>query len=226
MEPFEVKPGKRPTDARGTGTTTVGVTAKDGCVLATDHRATAGHLISHTDTQKLFKITNFMGMTIAGLVGDAQSLVRTLQAEVSLYEMKRDGRRMSIKAAATSMSGILNSRKFAPYEVALLVGGWDETGAHVYSIDEAGGCMPDKWTTTGSGSRFVFGVLEDHYRDDLSTSDAVDLAIRGLNASTHRDSASGNGFDVALITAKGYQSISREEIEKRLKKMGLPPLPT
>jgi proteasome beta subunit len=225
MDNIEIKPGKLPTDARGTGTTTVGITCKDGVVLATDTRATAGHLISHKDTQKLFKITEYMGLTIAGLVGDAQALARTLASEVSLYEMKHDGRKMSIKAAATSMSGLLNSRKFAPYEVALLVGGWDEQGPHVYSLDEAGGCMPDKWTTTGSGSPFVFGVLEDHYRDGLSASDAIDLAIRSLNASTHRDSASGNGFLIALINAKGYQPVPRDEMEKRLKKMGLPPLP-
>lgn len=225
MDPIQVKPGKLPTDARGTGTTTVGITSKDGTVLATDTRATAGHLISHKDTQKLFKITDYMGLTIAGLVGDAQALARTLTAEVNLHEMKHDGRPMSIKAASTVMSTILNSRKFAPYEVALLIGGWDAAGAHVYSLDEAGGCMPDKWTTTGSGSPFVFGVLEDHYKDGLSFSDAIDLAIRSLNASTHRDSASGNGFDVALINAKGYQSIARDDVEKRLKRMGLPPLP-
>jgi proteasome beta subunit len=210
---------------RKTGTTTVGVVTKDACVLATDHRATAGRLVSHTDTQKLFMIDRHLGMTIAGLVGDAQELVRIATSEAKLYSMKHD-RPMAVRAAAGVMANLLNQRKFAPFEVALLMGGVDRTGPHLFSLDEAGGSIPDKWCTTGSGSPFVYGVLEDQYKDGLTTSDAIDLCIRGLNASTRRDSASGNGFDVATITLKdGFVWVPREETDRRLKKMGLPPIP-
>ncbi|MBI2078940.1 MAG: hypothetical protein HYT80_11320, partial [Euryarchaeota archaeon] len=176
-----------PESPRATGTTTLGITTKDAVVLGTDHRASAGGLVSHMDTQKLFMIEPHLGMTIAGLVGDAQELVRVLKAEARFYAMKHE-RPIPVKAAATRMANLLNARKFSPYEVALIVGGTDRHGPRVFSLDEAGGSIPDKWTTTGSGSRFVYGVLEDRYRDDLTLSDAVDLAIHGLNAATHRDS--------------------------------------
>ena len=55
------------------GTTTVGLTCKDGVVIATEHRATMGTLIAHKKTQKLFKIDDNIGLTVAGLVGDARS---------------------------------------------------------------------------------------------------------------------------------------------------------
>jgi 20S proteasome alpha/beta subunit len=35
-----------------------------------------------------------------------------------------------------------------------------------------------------------------------------------------RDSASGNGADVAVITEKEFKMIPEEEIKKRLQKMG------
>lgn len=213
-----------PEGPRATGTTTVGVTSRDACVLATDHRATAGRLVSHTDTQKLFQIDRHLGMTIAGLVGDAQDLVRTLTAEARMYQM-RHGRPIPVRAAAAFMANHLNAQKFTPFEVALIVGGFDERGPQVFSIDEAGGSIPDKWTTTGSGSPFVFGVLEDHYKEGLTASDAVDLALRGLNAATRRDSASGNGFDAAIIDRNGFQWVPREETDRRLKRLGLPPIP-
>ena len=207
-----------------TGTTTVGLTARAGAVIGTEHRATMGTLIAHKDTQKLFRVGNHMALTTAGLVGDAQILARYLDAEAKLYEMKRE-RPIPIKSAATLMANILNARKFAPYYVQLIIGGWDAEGAHVYSLDAAGGSIPDKWTTTGSGSPYVFGVLEDYYKDGLSASEALDIAIRGLNAATRRDSASGNGMDLAVIGPKGYQSVERDEIDRRLKKLGLPPIP-
>lgn len=211
-------------EIKKTGTTTVGITAKDGAVIGTERRATMGTLIAHKDTQKLFRIGNHMALTTAGLVGDAQILARYLDAEAKLYEMKHE-RPVPIKAAATLMANILNSRKFYPYYVQLIVGGWDRDGAHVFSLDAAGGSIPDKWTTTGSGSPYVFGVLEDYYRDGIAATEALDLAIRGLNAATRRDSASGNGMDIAVIGPRGYQSVEREEIDRRLKKLGLPPIP-
>ena len=50
------------------GTTTVGLVCKDGIVLATEMRATMGNLIGHKTTQKLFRISDNMGLTVAGLL--------------------------------------------------------------------------------------------------------------------------------------------------------------
>ncbi len=204
-----------------TGTTTVALVTKEGVVMGADMRATMGNLISHKETQKLFRIAPHMGFTIAGLVGDAQVLARWLEAEVELYETKR-GSQMSIKAASTLLANIMNQRKFAPFYVQLIVGGVDLEGSHVYSLDSAGGNIPDKFVTTGSGSVFVYGVLEDHYRDDLSQDEGLDLAIRGITAAMKRDSASGDGMNVCSITReKGFVLLTKDEVEKRKKKMGL-----
>ena len=202
------------------GTTTIGLTCKDGVVIATEHRATMGTLIAHKKTKKLFKIDDSIGLTVAGLVGDAQTLARLLTAEAELYRLKR-GYNMPIKAAATLMANVLNGRSFYPYWVQLIVAGVDDDGEHVYSLDAAGGSIPDDYITTGSGSPYVYGVLEDHYVKDLSLSDGIDLAIRAMTAAMKRDAASGNGIDVASITMKEFKELSDEEVNKRMEKMKL-----
>ena len=63
------------------GTTTIGLVCKDGIVMATEMRATMGNLIGHKTTKKLFRISDNMGLTVAGLVGDAQMLARWLTAK-------------------------------------------------------------------------------------------------------------------------------------------------
>jgi len=76
--------------------------------------------------------------------------------------------------------------------------------------------------TTGSGSVFVYGVLEDHYKDDITLEEGLDLAVRGISAAMKRDSASGDGMNVCSITRKhGYVQLSKEDLEKRKKKLGL-----
>lgn len=202
------------------GTTTVGLTCKDGVVIATEHRATMGTLIAHKKTQKLFKIDENIGLTVAGLVGDAQVLARYLRAEAELYRMKHKSP-MPLVAASTLLANILNGRKFYPYWVQLIVAGVDIDGNHVYSLDAAGGSIPDDYVTTGSGSPYVYGVLEDHFKMGISLDEGADLAIRGLHAAIKRDSASGNGISVAMISSKGFKELSDEEVEKRITKMKL-----
>ena len=196
------------------GTTTLGIVCKDGVVAAAEHRATMGTMIAHKVAKKIYKIDEHLLLTTAGLVGDAQVLARYLKAEAELYRMERE-EKMPVEGAATLMANILNQRKFAPYYVQLIIAGYD-TSPHVFSLDAAGGAIEDVYTTTGSGSPYVFGVLEDKYKEGMSIEEGIDLAVRAMNAAMKRDSASGNGIDVVTITSKGYMELSREEIEKRI----------
>jgi proteasome beta subunit len=108
-----------------------------------------------------------------------------------------------------------------PYWVQLVVGGMDETGPSVYSLDMAGGSIPDTYVTTGSGSPYVYGVLEDQYKENMDLKEGVDLAIRALNAAIKRDAASGNGMDIATITKKGFVRLDDKDVEKRMSALKL-----
>ncbi len=199
------------------GTTTIGMVCKEGVVMATEMRATMGTLIAHKTTQKLFKIDDNLGLAVAGVVGDAQTLARYITAEVELYKLKR-GQPMTVRSAATLTSNILAGSRFYPYWVGLILGGMDDEG-HVYALDMVGGAIPDEYVTTGSGSPYVYGVLEDHYTKGLSIGEGEDLAIRALHAAMKRDSASGDGMTVATITEDGFSFMDEKEIRKRMTKM-------
>lgn len=201
------------------GTTTLGLVCKDGVVMATEKRATMGNIIAHKNTKKLFQIGDNLCLTIAGLVGDGQVLARYLSSEVELYQLKRE-KEMSVEASTTLLSNILLSRRWMPYWVGLLLGGVDSKGPKIYSIDAAGGAISDDYVTTGSGSLFVYGVLEDHYKKDMSIEEGIDLAVLSLMVSSSRDSASGDGIRVASITMKdGFKEIDDKDIDKRVSKI-------
>ena len=196
-----------------TGTSTLGITFDGGVVVGADHRATMGHFIANKSVQKLFKIGDKLALTTAGLVGHAQSLSRTLSAEVALFELRRQ-QSMTVKGAATLSANILSGR---PHWVQLRIVGVDDEGGHVYSIDSAGGSIPDAYCATGSGSPYMYGVLEDGFKPNMSEAEALKLAARALHASGQRDAASGNGMDLAVITEKnGYVQVTQEQIKKLL----------
>ncbi|HIF05188.1 MAG TPA: proteasome subunit beta [Candidatus Poseidoniales archaeon] len=197
-----------------TVTSTIGICFDGGVVVGADHRATMGHFVANKSVQKLFRIADNLALTTAGLVGHAQSLSRTLAAEMNLFELKR-GRLMSVKGAATMTANILVGR---PHWVQLLIAGVDETGGSVYSIDSAGGSIPDEYCATGSGSPYMYGVLEDQFKPGMTEKEALTVAAKALLASAQRDAASGNGMDLSVITAKtGFRLLDEAELEALLK---------
>lgn len=202
------------------GTTTIGLACKDGVVLATERRATMGSFIANKATVKLFRIDKMIGATIAGSLGDAQALIRYMQAEVALYRLRR-GAPARVESAATLTANILNTNRYYPYLAWLIVGGVDSSGGHVFSLDAGGGCVEDRFVSIGSGSPFVYGVLEDAWKETPTVSEGIDLSLRGLTSAMKRDSASGDGYSVAEITGDGYRELEPDELRKRLSRLKL-----
>src|SRR2546428_5537707 len=179
------------------GTTTLGLVCKDGVVIAADRRATAGTIIAHKRTKKVYKLDDNIGVTTAGLVGDLQVLARYITAEVELYKLKR-GISMPVEACATLTANILSGSRFYPYWVQLVIGGWDRPGGHGFSLDAAGGSLPDKLLSRGSGRPHAHRGLEDPYQDDMTLDEGANLAIRAETAAMKRDAVSREGNDGGL----------------------------
>ena len=122
---------------------------------------------------------------------------------------------MTVKGAATLTANILVGR---PHYVQLLIVGVDSSGSSVYSIDSAGGSIPDVYCATGSGSPYMYGVLEDQFKLNMSEKEALRVAAKALLASAQRDAASGNGMDLAVITPEsGYRQLSEDEVSNLIK---------
>ena len=199
-----------------TGTTTVGVVCKDAVVLAADKKATMGFLVASTDAEKIVQLDEHIAMTTAGVSGDTQALERYIKAELKLYRLK-EGEKIPVRSAVNLISNILYARRFYPYIVQLIVGGYD-TKPRLYSLDIAGAIQEEKeYFSTGSGSPTAFGVLEDKYRPDMSVEEAKKLAARAVRAATKRDVASGGrGIDVVVIDKNGFNRVPEEEVKKIL----------
>jgi len=196
-----------------TGTTTVGIVAKDSIVLAAERKATMGYLVASQDAQKIYQIDHNIGMTIAGLVGDAQALVRYIKAELKLYSLQ-EGKNISTEAASTLIANILYARRFYPYYVQLVVAGYDSKPG-LYTLAPDGSVIPEKYFSTGSGSPMAFGLLENDFKEGMSLEDAKRLAVRSVKVAVRRDIASGgSGIDVVVITKAGYKKLAEDEVKK------------
>jgi len=199
------------------GTTTVGVTFKNGVVIAADKRASAGTFIASKRAKKIHNITDKIVFTISGLVADAQVLVKWVRSQVMslIYSTERE----PLVSEVTSLTATVlhsNFRSLLPFLVHFIVGGVDRLGPHIFFLDHAGGKNEEKYIATGSGSPVALGVLEDGYKDGLDEDEAVNLALRALRSAISRDAATGDGVDLAIVTNKGTRYLTPKEINKRL----------
>ncbi|MCG3223149.1 MAG: proteasome subunit beta, partial [Candidatus Heimdallarchaeota archaeon] len=56
-------------------------------------------------------------------------------------------------------------------------------------------------------------VLESTWKADLLEKDGIAIAIKALATAISRDTATGDGMDVAVVNKKGVKRIKPEEIK-------------
>lgn len=192
------------------GTTTIGVVCKDGLILASDTRVTMGFYVAHKHGKKIYKIDDHLAMTISGTVADAQRTVDILTANAQLYKLEKD-RPIPVSSAARLIANLLFSARYAPLVTQVLVGGVDDTGAHVFLLDPFGSLTEEKCVATGSGSPIAYGVLEDRYKEEVSVKELLPVIVKAVDSAMRRDAASGDSFNVAIINEAGYRELTEEE---------------
>jgi proteasome beta subunit len=191
------------------GTTTVGVVCTDGVILSSDTRVTMGYFVAHKQGKKIYQIDDHIAMTISGGVADAQYVVEVLKVNAKLYKLNI-GRPMPIQSASRLVANVLFSAR-GGLMAQILVGGVDSTGPHVFSLDPFGSLTEEKCVATGSGSPIAYGVLEDKFKEGSTIEEVLPVVVRAVDAAMKRDIASGNNFDIAVITKEGYRALSTEE---------------
>ena len=197
------------------GTTTIGVVCKDGVILASDTRVTMGSYIAHKHGKKIYKIDDHLAMTISGTVADAQRTVDILTANAQLYRLEKD-RPIPVNSAARLIANLLFSARYAPLVTQVLIGGVDDTGSHVFSLDPFGSLTEEKCVATGSGSPIAYGVLEDRYKEEVSVKELLPVIFKAVDSAMKRDVASGDNFNVAIVDEIGYRELTKEEKQQQL----------
>jgi proteasome beta subunit len=197
------------------GTTTVGIIGKEFVVMGAEQKSTMGYMVDSKVAQKIYQLDDHVGLTIAGSVGDALAMIRLLKAQFKLYKIERGP--ITIKAAATLLSNILQGSKYFPYLNQFILAGYD-TQPCIYSFDPLGGYdVKDKYYSTGSGSPFAYGVLETSFKENMAIEEAIELIIKSIKAAIERDIGSGGKeIQVAIIDKNGFKELTPQELKKYL----------
>lgn len=182
------------------GATALGLTYNGGVILAAEKRISYGNFVVNKNTKKIFPVTDWVAAACAGMVADMQVLIRqvTALAKIRKLETRRE---VATNSIAKLMSVIMFERRYFPLLTQVIVGGIDSK-PQVYTLDPLGSLLPDIYAA-GTGAEMALGVLDADYKEGMTEDEAKNLAIKAIKSSIQRDSASGDGIDLLLISNNG-----------------------
>jgi proteasome beta subunit len=98
-------------------------------------------------------------------------------------------------------------RRFFPLLTQVIVGGI-EGKPQIYTLDPLGSLLPDEYAAVGTGAEMALGIMDAEYKREFSEDQAKELAVKAIKSSIQRDSSSGDGIDLLMITSNGQREES------------------
>lgn len=183
------------------GATAVGISYDNGVILSAEKRVSYGNFVVNKNTKKTFPVTNQVGAACAGMIADMQVLVRQVAALAKIRKLETR-RNVAPNSIAKLMSVIMFERRFFPLLTQVIVGGL-ETKPEIYTLDPLGSVLPDEYAAVGTGAEMALGIIDSEYKPNMSEEKAREMAIKAIRSSILRDSSSGDGIDLLVITKSG-----------------------
>lgn len=180
-----------------TGTTIVGIVYKDGVVLGADTRATGGQEVVDKNCEKIHYLAPNIYCCGAGTAADTEKTTELIASNLELLRLSTNTQSRVVTALT------LTKRMLYKYQghvsAALVMGGVDIHGPHLYSIHPHGSTQRLPYTTMGSGSLAAMAVFESRYAEDMEEADAILLVRDAIRAGIFNDLGSGSNVDVTVI---------------------------
>lgn len=197
--------------ATKTGTTIVGLVYKNGIVLGADTRSTNDTTVADKNCEKIHYIAPNIYCCGAGTAADTEKTTELISSQMELLRMNTGGGQSRVVTACTLLKRML-FRYQGYVSAALVLGGCDVNGPHLYQVYPHGSTGKLPFTTMGSGSLAAIAVFEADYRDDMEEEDAVRLVQRAILAGIFNDLGSGSNVDTCVIRTDGTTKMGRNDI--------------
>lgn len=199
------------------GSTSVGIKASNGVVIATENKHKSSLYDEHS-VNKVEMITGHIGMVYSGMGPDYRLLVtqaRKMAQQYFLMYKEPIPTAQLVQRVATVMQEYTQSGGVRPFGVSLLICGWDVDRPYLFQCDPSGAYFA--WKATSMGKNFNNGkiFLEKRYTEDLELDDAVHTAILTLKEGFEGQMNSDN-IEIGICDANGFRRLEPGHVKDYL----------
>lgn len=163
------------------GATILGIKCPEGVVLGSEENDEA--LESMDESWKIFKVDEHIAAAIVGLSSDARVLIEKARLEAQNNKLSFD-EPIDVESVVKYVSDLqqvdTQHGGGRPFGAALILGGVDVTGPHIFDTHPSGTYKGYKATAVGAGRETALAILKEEYREDLTLEKSVKLAVKCL----------------------------------------------
>ena len=202
------------------GTTTAALKFKDGVVLVCDKRIIS-RLIIPESIEKMFKIDGHIGIATSGLVADARQLVARARVEAQINRITYGATvpvDVLVKKICDFKQSFTQYGGSRPFGTALLIGGVDDNGIHLYETDPSGAYQSYHAGAIGSGRNTVIGFFEDNWKENMTLNAAMKLGLEALRSANDAE-LNRDAVEVTVVDSNGYRVLDRNEVTKQIDRL-------
>lgn len=199
FNPYGLRPGEV-----SSGTTIMAVTFQGGVILGADSRTSTGSYVANRTSDKIVPITDTIWACRSGSAADTQAIVDYVRHYMEAHTTEL-GRAPRVKTAANIMKKICYENKDG-LMAGLICGGWDPyEGGQVYEICLGGTMMRQNFAIGGSGSTYIYGLVDETYKQGMSKEECVKFVKNAVAHAMARDGSSGGVVRLVTIDETGIQ---------------------
>jgi 20S proteasome subunit beta 1 len=178
------------------------VTYDGGVVLGADSRTSTGAYVANRATDKVTRIAASIFLCRSGSAADTQALAAAAATHLAALGVEL-GREPTVGQAARVLARMSYSNKDA-LQAGMIVAGVDPVeGGVVYALPLGGTLLSVPYAVGGSGSAYISGLCDKHWRPGMDRDAAVAFVRRAVAAAMARDGSSGGCIRTVAVDAAG-----------------------
>lgn len=189
------------------GTSIMAVKFKGGVLLGADSRTTTGTYVANRVTDKLTQIKDKIWCCRSGSAADTQAVADIVKQHLELYEMTNSTKASPHLAASLFQEMCYNNKD--GLTAGIICAGYDDEAecGRVYSVPLGGSLHEHEYTIAGSGSVFIYGYCDQHFKKDFTKEEAVQFVKTALSEAMRWDGSSGGVIRMVLLTKEGIERL-------------------
>lgn len=196
----------------------IGITYDGGTLIISHAWKGESKLMRKSDIKLIFKISDEVACGFAGRTADARKLVEDIQ-DIAIDDVKKYGgvedADYIVKKISSNIEDINLEMIYRPVGVSLLVGGYDgRNESCLYCVQTNGNITSWNAYSIGKNSENMNQFLESNYEEDISYSEAFDLAIDCLDE--FNDIETSENLQGVSVEEDSFERIPTDEFSNKL----------
>ncbi|KAL9611186.1 MAG: hypothetical protein Q9167_004171 [Letrouitia subvulpina] len=183
------------------------ITFSSGVILGADSRTTTGAYIANRVTDKLTRVSDSIWCCRSGSAADTQAVADIVSYHLGMYETMNGGREPTTGVAASLFQELCYANKDQLSAGIIIAGHQRSQGGTVYSIPLGGSLHEQSYAIGGSGSTYIYGYCDAHWREGMSEEDGIKFVKGALQEAIKWDGSSGGVIRMVVLTEKGAKRL-------------------